>query len=285
MKSAAYEFGFAKGAGALEDIRQYMSRPVRRWGLRAALALASHSNPQISDQVAQQTKTLIRLGKLQEIERKRQLGNLMYRVLPTVETKLGAVPSDVKQQRRAVQALMGGHDFHGSGALDEIAQSGKLLPGKRSTFGEGVYYTQDRPSWEYWKDTFAHGPRQGGVIAPRSVTESKPARLFSDRPGAYRVGKEAPLSREITMVADASNPSALNALRRAQQQHHVRPMTLEALKDAYTQVHGKDVPFPFNPLYSSLVEELKSVPPISKGIGTLERAALAVRNLLGGRAL
>jgi hypothetical protein len=117
------------------------------------------------------------------------------------------------------------------------------------------------------------------------VTESKPARLFTDRPGAYRIGKELPLSREVTMAVDAANPTALEALRKAQQSHHVRPMSLDALREAYEQIHGKGAPIPFNPAYSKLVGELKSAPILTKGIGTLERAALAARNLFGLGAL
>lgn len=203
----------------------------------------------------------------------------MYKTIPTFP-KTGAVPSDVKQYRRAVQALAGGHDFHGSGNLGGVVASGGLQQGTRNTFGNGVYYTQDKPAWEYWKDTFAHGPREGGVIVPRDVSGSTPAKFFGDRPGAYRVGNAVPLSRNLTMVADTSKPSALSAMQKAQRDYRVKPLKLDTLRKAYNDVHGAAAPIQTHALYDKALGALSKAPMAAKAVGTLERGLLAAKNLM-----
>ena len=272
-----------KSAGVLTNMRESMANPLRKWGLRALMATSGAlSQPAVHTLTAQQAhiQALNRLGGLRSREAGQALRDTMYK-LPDPFAKVGAVPSDVKQYRRAVQALtQGGHDFHGSGNLGGIVGSGRLQQGARNTFGQGVYYTQDRPAWEYWKDTFAHGPREGGVIVPRSVTQSQPAKMFTERPGAYRVGPSTPLSRGVTMVADATKPSAMNALQEAQRKYHVRPLKLDALRKAYDSVHAGSAPHQTHALYDKAYNALSKTPVVAKTIGALERGALAAKNLI-----
>lgn len=272
-----------KNAGVLTDVRYSMANPFRKWGLRALMAASgSMAQPAMHTIPVQQAhvQALNRLGGLRSRESAQALRDTMYK-LPDAFAKTSAVPSDVKQYRRAVQALtQGGHDFHGSGNLGGIVGSGGLQQGARNTFGQGVYYTQDRPAWEYWKDTFAHGPREGGVIVPRGVTQSQPAKMFTERPGAYRVGPGTPLSRDVTMVADASKPSAMSALQDAQRKYHVRPLKLDALRKAFDSVHAGAAPLQTRALYDKAYGALSKTPVVSKALGTLERGALAAKNLI-----
>lgn len=224
-------------------------------------------------------QALNRLGGLRNRESAQALRDLMYK-LPDGFAKTSAVPQEVKQYRRALQVLQGGHDFHGSGNLGGIVGSGGLRQGTRNTFGSGVYYTQDKPAWEYWKDTFAHGPREGGVIVPRNVTQSQPAKMFTPKPGAYRVGPDTPLSKSMTMVADGTKPAAMKALQEAQRKYHVRPLKLDALRKAFDTVSHGAAPIQTHPLYDRAYGALSKTPLVSKAVGTLERSALAAKNLL-----
>lgn len=272
---------FEKEAGVLVDIRQAMAARRRKWGLRAVLMAAHMGQPNALSATAPiptHMAALERFGKAQQTRQATALQDRL-RKLPDPFAKVGTVSTREKQIRRAMQALSGGHDFHGSGNLGQIVESGKLAPGHRNTFGTGVYYTQDRPLREYWNDTFAHGPREGGFIVPRSVSQSTPAKFFSEAPGAYRVGPAIPLSALTTMVANTQNPKARQALSTAQRVHHVRPMTMGALAEAASRL-GAEAPV-MSKSYQSILKRTASRPLVRRALGGLERAAMGAKALMG----
>jgi hypothetical protein len=270
-----------KEAGVLVDIRQAMAARRRKWGLRAVLMAAHMAQPHAlasPPPIPTHLAALERFGKSRKKEQATVLKDYINK-LPDPITKVGTVSTREKQVRRAMQALSGGHDFHGSGNLGQIVASGKLAPGHRNTFGTGVYYTQDKPLREYWNDTFAHGPREGGFIVPRSVSQSTPAKFFSEAPGAYRVGPAIPLSELTTMVANTQNPKARQALSTAQRVHHVRPMTMDALAEAASRL-GAEAPV-MSKSYQSILKRTASRPLVHRALGGLERAAMGARALMG----
>lgn len=195
--------------------------------------------------------------------------------MPLYRVKSARVRPDVKEQRRAMQLLAGGHDFHGSGNLSAVVSTGGLAQGTRNSFGSGVYYTQDRPAWEYWRDTLANGPREGGVVVPRELSQSTPAQLFKPVPGAYRVGPNIPLSKGITFVADKANSAALEAQRTAQRQFGVRAISLQALEQAAGVARSST--------YQKLLQASKNNPGLGRALAPLERGLYGLKNLVSSR--
>lgn len=277
METANYTF---KSAGALIDLQRAMRNPVNKWGPRAALIAAGHAPippGQLQPPVAKHIQNIGLLAKLRAAEASQALRDLQQSSLHPI-TKIGAVPSHEKQVRRAMRALSGGHDFHGTGALSDVVAAGGLKPGTRNTFGKGVYYTQDKPAWEYWSSTLAHGPRQGGAIVPREISGSQPAKFFGDRPGAYRVGPSVPLSKEIMLVANQEQANALKTLQTAQRTYKVRPLTLKALSEAHARLSG-EVPLQQTRAYRKLISSI-SEKPLGSALGRAERAVYGLKNLL-----
>jgi hypothetical protein len=274
-------YDLEKEAGVLGDIRQAMAARRRKWGLRALLMAAHMAQPHAlpaTPPIPTHMAALERFGKARKKEQSRALLDYIHK-LPDPFTKVSAVSTREKQVRRAMQALSGGHDFHGSGNLGQIVESGMLAPGHRNTFGKGVYYTQDKPIREYWNNTFAHGRREGGLIVPRSVSQSTPAKLFSEKPGAYRVGPAIPLSKLTTMVANTQDPKARKALEVAQRAHRVRPLTMSALAEAARRM-GTEAPVT-SKTYQAILERTANRPLVSRTLGGLERTALAAKALMG----
>lgn len=202
--------------------------------------------------------------------------------------KESRVVGPVKRYRRLLSNLeQGGFDYHGTGNLDAVAEAGAIAPGHRNTFGAGVYHTQDVPAMEYWKTTRAHGPREGGVINPRGVTQSAPASLFREGPGAYRTSPTVPLGPHSTIVASDAIPGAVDALRKAQLNHRVRPAFLPELEAAMT-VHrgGASVATGARLARRRTVVPNFGPPSLYNSIlGSGERAFFGARNLLSNAAL
>ena len=206
--------------------------------------------------------------------------------------KIASVPSPLKRYRRALALLEeGAHDFHGSGNLAALTESGRIAPGARNTFGHGVYFTQGQPEMAYWKPSFANGPRQGGVIAPREVTRSVPAKGFAPGPGAYRVAPELPLGRDLHMVADQKNPAAVSALRDAQRRFNVKPMALSELETArkvhrgvISEAEGAQrvfTPTEGRSLYEKLYDAIPQGSHQAHALGALERLSNGVQSFGG----
>jgi hypothetical protein len=146
--------------------------------------------------------------------------------------KLATVPGPTKRYRRLLrQGVEGGFDYHGTGNMGAVAEAGGLEAGTRNTFGRGVYWTQDRPQMEYWTDTRANGPREGGVIMPRHETGSVPAALFAPGEGAYRTSSNVALNRNTTAVV--KDTPALRATQEAmQRKYNVRPALMSEMHAA-----------------------------------------------------
>lgn len=194
---------------------------------------------------------------------------------PLYRVKIARVRPDVKEQRRAIQLLAGGHDFHGSGNLKAVVSTGGLAQGTRNSFGSGVYYTQDKPAWEYWRTTLANGPREGGLVVPRELSQSAPAQLFKPVPGAYRVGPDISLTKGITLVADKTNPAAVEAQRAAQRQFGVRAISLQALEQAAGATRSS--------AYQKLLQVGKNNPGLGRVLAPVERGLYGIKNLVASR--
>jgi len=273
--------GLGKEAGALVDLRKAMAANHRKWGLRAVLMAAHMGNPQgLINQAPTPAHTALleSFGKFRNRAQSVAAQDYIYK-LPDLTTKTGTVSSREKQVRRGMVALSGGHDFHGSGNLAALIEAGWLAPGHRNTFGKGVYYTQDKPVREYWNDTFAHGSREGGVIVPRNVSQSVPAKFFSDALGAYRVGPAIPLSKEMTIAYNTRNPRASQAMATAQRKYHIRPMTMDAMAEAADRLRV-EAPV-MSKTYQSLLNQMKTQPLLHGILSKLERVAMGGRALMG----
>ena len=81
------------------------------------------------------------------------------------------------------------------------------------------------------------------------------------------------------MVAEVAKPGAQAALQTAQRNFHVRPLTMDALTEAYRRLHGGAAPLQTTSLYSKLLKATPGGFP-NRALGTLERAALAAKNLV-----
>jgi hypothetical protein len=84
-----------------------------------------------------------------------------------IPEKVAVVVPAVKQYRRALTMMQGGHDWHGSTNTVGVAQSGTIHPAEeRAVYGHGAYFSRGKPQPEFFFPRPDRPGQSGGFATP-----------------------------------------------------------------------------------------------------------------------
>lgn len=170
---------------------------------------------------AAERHVLARYGLLESVDR--------------IRLKLATVHPEVKQFRRSLHALQGGHDFHG-GDITGILRDGEIRPSRDGLFGRGAYFSRGAPDAAYW------GRPRGLIVPSENVTQQagrivKPKDAYGIPSPAYSSIGDGYKVRPHDLAVHTHQDNS-EILREAQRNLRVRPVSSFAYEAAHAAMQG-----------------------------------------------